>query len=185
MAGCSKKSSTAVAPTMAATTASKGTTTPADYAAGVCSAINGWLTTVQNGATAVGTPKNPTEGKAAILKYLSGVVDSTQTMIDKVDAVGAPAIDNGAEIQATVLSALNKVKDVFSQAETKAESLSTTNQAEFQATTAQIGASLQAASPDIQTSLSSISSSGLDQAFSNDPECQKLAQITSSPPPSP
>ena len=166
MAGCSKNSGTA----------------PDVYAKGVCGAINTWLESVQNGANNIGSVTSPAEGKTAVVKYLSDVTASTQTMINKVDAVGAPATDNGEEVQATLLSALNKVKDVFSEAEKKAETLSTTDQAAFTATMTEIGTSLQAASGDVDSSLSSVSSAGLDDAFKADAECQKLQQATSSTP---
>jgi hypothetical protein len=130
----------------------------------------------------MGTISTPAEGKAAVVKYLSDVVDSTQTMINKVNATGAPATDNGEEVQATLLSALNKVKDVFSEAEKKAAALSTSDQAAFSASMTEIGTSLQAASSDVDSSLSSVSSAGLDDAFKADPECQKLQQTTQSLP---
>lgn len=170
--GCKKSS----------TTATGGSSSADAYATGVCGAINAWLETIQGGAQGLqeNPPTSAEQGKTAVVGYLDDVVTATDTMVSAIEALGAPDVPDGEEIHATLQSALNKVKDVFSQARDEASQASTSDPAAFQAQMEALGTTLGSASAEVDESLSSVSGAELDSAFQDSPECQQLMNTTAS-----
>jgi hypothetical protein len=130
-----------------------------------CTIFGDWTQTIQQASQEVqslSTTADPTDlagAKNALVDMLNQSIDATDTAVRDLKAAGVPDAQNGKKINATIITALQNGKAVFEDAESAAESISTTDAATFSTNTTKM-------SDDIST--------GLDDAFSGLSKIDKL-----------
>src|SRR4051794_29414622 len=94
----------------ASASASGSTTTAAQYAAGVCTAIDSFRTDVQKEQSGF----DPNTSNLAALKkswitFLTEMQKSTQALVADIDALGTPDVSNGQEAATTIKADFEKL----------------------------------------------------------------------------
>jgi hypothetical protein len=117
------------------------------WAAGLCTGVAAWVKTLQNAGTTASSDIASTSGditapKQALLKVLNDSVSATDTLITQLQANGAPDVTNGHKIQVQVVSAFRDGRQVFADALTKAQGLSTSDPTGFVDTSKQVSTSI-------------------------------------------
>ena len=115
--------------------------------------------------------------KSKLVGFMGGLIKTTNTMIGKVKAVGAPDVKNGSKIQKGVLDGFGQVAKVFKDGQASARTLSTTSRQAFSKAAQKLAQTIQASGSRVAaafTALSKYSSKPLDDAAKKDPACAKL-----------
>jgi hypothetical protein len=151
-----------------------------------CSSIYTWEKTVTvetaNLKTTItklkkGGAVNLGAARAQLVGYLGRVVTSTDTLVHKLKATGAPAVPNGSKLQAVLLKGIGQIRTAFANGQKAARALSTSNRAAFGKGAENIGSAITAAGNQSQAVLSGLAkydSKALEAAFKADPTCAKL-----------
>ena len=136
----------------------------------------GKLESTVSGLKHAGTLDLP-KAKVKLVGFLAGLVGSTQVMVRKIKAVGAPNVTNGSKIQAGVLTAFGQVATAFEQGRKSAQALPTTSPTAFSKAAKALATTIQAnanrAGAAVGT-LSRYSTKPLNDAAKNEPACKKL-----------
>lgn len=152
---------------------------PATYADGLCSAIASYQTDLQAENSAFqeqlsgGTP-GPAETKDALTSFLGTAADRTEQLIDDVEALGTPDVDNGAEVRSAFVNGFQKVVDLFNAAKADVEKLSIDDPEALAAGFTEAGTKLQEAGTEIGASFDDLSSPELDAAAAEAASCSGL-----------
>jgi hypothetical protein len=117
------------------------------WTAGICTDVAAWAKTLQAaGATASSaittTAGDITAPKQALVKVLDDSVSATDKLISQLAANGAPDVPNGQKIQTQVLGAFRDGRQVFADALTKAQALSTSDSTAFVDAAKQVSTSI-------------------------------------------
>lgn len=151
-------------------------TAPADYAEGLCTAIADFQTDLDRqsaelqDALGKGTP-SPADMKGTLVTFVSGLSDRTHELIDDVEALGTPDVENGEEVRSTLTGAFETVVAAFDEAEADIEALSTDDPAALVQGFTDVGTKLQEAGTEISTSIGDIQSPELDEAAADVEAC--------------
>src|SRR5205807_7145788 len=114
--------------------------TPKKWVSTFCGSVVVWEHTVKtNSAQLVkeinslkqGGSVNLPAARSKLVGFLGGLVKTTNTMIGKVKAVGAPDVKNGSKIQKGVLDAFAQVATAFKQGQASARALPVSNRQAF------------------------------------------------------
>ncbi len=97
------------------------------WAGSVCGSVDTWL----QGINAKGTQLSQdvqgvsdlNKGRDLLVQFMEDAVSLTDEMLSSVEAAGSPDIENGDQLAADLLAALQPVEDTFSQAVDKAKAL--------------------------------------------------------------
>ena len=153
-------------------------TPPTQWATTVCGALDDWQTSLQTQAQ--GLPQevlqadSPQDAKKQIVDFLDQVVDETQTMIDKVDAAGRPAVDGGQRVATAVHTRLEKVKQAFENARSSVENVPTDNPLAFQQQLTKIGQDLSTQGQALGDVLGSADAQPLRDAIDKTERCKSF-----------
>jgi hypothetical protein len=115
--------------------------------------------------------------KSKLVRFLGGVVHSTDVMVKQIKAVGAPDVENGEKIQSGVLSAFDQLRKAFSAAKKSAQKLPTDSAKAFSNKALALAKTIQSTSNRIGTAfraLDQYSTKPLNDAAKNDKSCLKL-----------
>lgn len=151
-------------------------TAPADYAEGLCTAIADFQTDLDRqsaelqDALGQGTP-SPADMKDTLVTFVSGLSDRTHELIDEVEALGTPDVENGEEVRSTLTGAFETVVAAFDEAEADIEALPTDDPAALVQGFTDVGTKLQEAGTEISTSFGDIQSPELDEAAADVEAC--------------
>ena len=151
-------------------------TAPADYAEGLCTAIADFQTDLDRqsaelqDALGQGTP-SPADMKDTLVTFVSGLSDRTHELIDEVEALGTPDVENGEEVRSTLTGAFETVVAAFDEAEADIEALPTDDPAALVQGFTDVGTKLQDAGTEISTSFGDIQSPELDEAAADVEAC--------------
>lgn len=151
-------------------------TAPADYAEGLCTAIADFQTDLDRqsaelqDALGQGTP-SPADMKDTLVTFVSGLSDRTHELIDDVEALGTPDVENGEEVRSTLTGAFETVVAAFDEAEADIEALPTDDPAALVQGFTDVGTKLQEAGTEISTSFGDIQSPELDEAAADVEAC--------------
>jgi hypothetical protein len=154
------------------------TVSATEYATGVCGAIAGWVDDIQRLNQDLQTNLDPTSIDAlkdAMVGFLEDVTAATESVIDEVEAVGIPDVEDGQTAADAVLSALRDSQAVFADARDRVQGLSTADPAAFGEELQTLGADLQSSMSGIGGELDQFASPELDEASKDIPECQEVA----------
>jgi regulator of sigma D len=153
-------------------------TPPTQWVTTVCGALDEWQTSLQTQAQ--GLPQqvlqadSPADAKKQIVDFLDEVVDETQTMIDKVDEAGRPAVDAGERVSTAVHTRLEKVKQAFENARSSVEDVPTDNPLAFQQQLTKIGQDLSAQGQALGDVLGTADAKPLRDAIEQTPKCKQF-----------
>jgi len=156
---------------------SSETTSPAEYVQGLCTAIASYQTDLEEQNTAFqqefssGTP-TPEETKNTLVGFLDEIKGRTEQLIDEVEALGTPDVDNGDNVRTAMVGAFQKVVDLFDEAKADIEGLSAEDPAALVEGFTQVGTKLQEAGNDIQNSLTDFESPELSDAAAEADACK-------------
>jgi hypothetical protein len=152
-------------------------TAPADYAEGLCTAIADFQTDLdrqsaelQDALVGQGTP-SPADMKDTLVTFVSGLSDRTHELIDEVEALGTPDVENGEEVRSNLTGAFETVVAAFDEAEADIEALPTDDPAALVQGFTDVGTKLQEAGTEISTSFGDIQSPELDEAAADVEAC--------------
>jgi hypothetical protein len=105
------------------------------WAGSVCETLGPWRTRITalnaQAQTQVGAATTPAETKEKLLALLEGARSATEETRSALAAVGAPAVDGGAEIAARFVESLEGARDAYGRAGVAVRELSTANEATF------------------------------------------------------
>lgn len=158
-------------------------TVPTDeWAKGFCKAVQGWQKSVTKAHTLVGaavakqatSSSQAKSSQKAIVSALDGASKGSTKAAKAVDSIGAPDITDGADISATISTAIGNTAKVFSEAKA-AVAKAPTNPKQFQAKMKSISAKVdrdyQTAGQDIDDIEALASGGELDTALNAEPTC--------------
>jgi len=161
--------------------------TPKKWVSVFCGSVLTWEQTVKSNTSkldktftalkSTGKADIPTV-KGKLIRYLGGIVKSTNAMVADIKHVGAPNVKNGSKLQGAVLSAFALVQKAFGQTLSSAKKLPTNNKKAFQTKALALAKTLQGAASRINAAFVPVqrySTKALDEAAKADPACAKLA----------
>jgi predicted small secreted protein len=176
----SSASSPAASGSMATSASAAGGMSAASYADAVCSDVTTWQKAIKSESTSfqadVSNATSPDAVKTALEGFLTSVVDDTQTMVNDIKALGAPAVDGGEEAHTALVNGLTSIQTVFQTALDNVKSTSSSDPQALAKALQGIGTDIQNGTQDMQNALSGLSNPGLDTAFNDTPSCQALQQ---------
>lgn len=161
------------------TQAADTVTAPADYADGLCTAIGEFQDDLTQQSTdfqeafSSGTP-SPDEAKDTLATFVADLSARTQQLIDDVNALGTPDVENGEEIRSRLTSGFEQVVAAFDEAEADIDALSTDDPAALAEGFTEVGTQLQEAGTDISASFDDLQSTELDEAAADVEACSGL-----------
>ena len=109
-----------------------------------------------------------------LVAYLGGVVSDTEQLILEAQAIGAPDVDNGAAVQAQLVDAFTKVRNVFLTTQQKIKALSSEASAAINDAIKKASQRLKTEAEDIGSSMSGLDSRELKDAYKSDAACSAL-----------
>lgn len=149
---------------------------PDAYMEGLCAAIVSYQGDLEAESTSLqdqfsgGTP-TPEETKDILVTFLGNAADRTQQLMDDVEALGTPDVENGEEVKAAFVGAFQQVLDLFDSAKSDVEALSTDDPAALAEGFTSAATKLQEAGAGIGASFDDLSSSELDTAAQDAASC--------------
>jgi hypothetical protein len=160
--------------------------TPKKWISVFCGSVVSWEQTVKSNTSKLdktfstlsktGKADVPTV-KGKLVKYLNGIVTSTNAMVADIKHVGAPNVKNGAKLQSAVLSAFALVQKAFNQTLSSAKKLPTNDAKAFQRQAIALAKTLQSDTSRIGAAFVPVqkySTKELNAAAKADPACAKL-----------
>jgi hypothetical protein len=167
---------------LSAPVAEAKTVTTSEWSKGFCKAVQSWQKTVTKAHTLVGAAvakqaSGSSAAKAAqkkIVSALDAARKGSTTASKAVKTLGAPDIDDGSAISATISTAIGNTAKVFSNAKSAVEK-APTEPKQFQAKVTSISAKVdrdyQTAGQDIDGIEALASGGELDKALNAEPAC--------------
>lgn len=152
----------------------------ADFASKICGQLGSFnddVRGISSDTSAAYDPHGPlTDRKIVIIAFLKKVEARTQTLIDAVGAIGAPAVDGGDTALAKISAALAAAKSAEDHGLSKAEALPTAGDPkEFDREANAAGSLIQTSIAALATAISGLGVAALDQAFQEAPSCTSLS----------
>jgi hypothetical protein len=159
---------------------------PKKWVSAFCGSVLTWEHTVKSNSARLekavnglrqGGTTNLTAAKSKLVGFLGGLVRSTNTMIGKIKAVGAPDVKNGSKIQKGALDGFAQVAKAFGDGKKSAQALPTNNAKAFSKAALVLAETIQSSTNRISaafSALSKYSSKPLDDAARKTAACAKL-----------
>jgi hypothetical protein len=152
--------------------------TPALFVTTLCGAEFAWknATKIRAGKMAHDMRGSGTaaSGQRILIDYFDGVISDTEDLILAAQSMGAPAVGNGAQVQAQLVAAFTKVRDAFSATEQKIKASPERNRAGVTQAAKTAGRQLKAAAADVGSTMAGLGSSELVAAFKSDASCSAI-----------
>jgi hypothetical protein len=117
-----------------------------------------------------GTP-TPEDTKTALGSFLGTAAARTEQLVDDVNALGTPDVDNGDDVRSALTTAFEQVVELFNSAKSDIEALSVDDPAALLAGLEATATKLQEAATGISTSFDELSSPELDEVAAGAPSC--------------
>jgi hypothetical protein len=147
------------------------------YVSDLCGAMVDWQKTIQDETTALQGSLDPNADVAArtdaIGGYLDQMVSATTQLNEDVEAAGVPDVEGGEEIAQRFQTGFQEAETALEDAREQVESLPESPE-EFKTATDQLGNTIQTSLGTIGNSMSDISQSDLNQAFTEDETCSQI-----------
>jgi len=177
MAGAGAQSSTTSTSTSTSSMTTSGastTSSPDEWATGVCTAVNTWIDSVDSTVKGL---KGAGSLDAASAQAKDGVEKATNTLTSSIDALGTPSTGDGKKAK----SAVDDLTDQLQQLSTSVQQLLAnpgSNPVQVAGTLAEVGSDVGKAVKDVQntaTTLKGLEPKGkLRKAFTSSSSCQEL-----------
>jgi hypothetical protein len=152
------------------------------WASQVCGSVGTWLTGINDRGAQLNTDVQSVAdlgaGRDLLVTFMEDVVGLTDAMLSSVEAAGAPDVENGDQLAADLLAALQPVKTTFEGAVVEAQNLPIDDPNTFSAAATELGNSITNSQGDFQAAFDALQaeydSPELNQAFATVPECAQL-----------
>lgn len=146
-----------------------------DFASDICTAFKTWSQSIQDRQASLqkdlGPGASPQDGKDALEGFLSDAVDSSDTLIDDVNAAGIPDATNGEDAANTLRDAAEQAKEKLSAAHDKVDDLPTDSPQAFSSAAGKFGQDVKSALEEVGSGVNEIKSPELDKAFNEESAC--------------
>jgi hypothetical protein len=153
------------------------------YATNMCTAITDWATSIQERNVSMQEElqeETSAEGvKQRVLEFLDDAITSTDQMLEQIDEVGVPDVEDGEEVHQQLVGALESSRDVLADARDTVDQLDSDDPQALSQGLQDLGTSIQTAFGDISSPLESLENEELDQAFTENAACTELQQLGS------
>ncbi len=160
------------------TGAAPTTSDASTYVTGVCTALTDWKDGIdsdqQQLQSALSGQPSPEGAKSALTDFLSSVVDGTKTMVADVKALGAPDVDGGSELAASLNQGLESVSTTFETALAKVQGMSTDDPAALAQSMTALGTDIQNGTSGISDAFNGLDTGELKTAASESAACAPL-----------
>lgn len=158
------------------------------WAGGVCGSVEEWLRGINQKGTQLGQDvqgvSDLTKGRDLLVQFMEDAVSLTDTMIQGVEDSGAPDIENGEQLSADLVDALQPVRDTFSSAVDTAQALPTDDPDAFSQAATQLGQEITDSQTAFSASFDELQAKyddpALNSAFDTVPECAQLGATSGS-----
>jgi hypothetical protein len=155
---------------------------PADWAASVCGAFEGWRLSLEDQAQGLSSEvlnaATPQAAKDRVSTFLDEVIASTETLRGEIEKVGAPAVDQGGAIQEDLNAGLIAMETAFEQARDSVAAVPTDDPQAFQQALTGIGEALETQGEQIGDTLGGLDEKydapELEAALENSPGCEDI-----------
>ncbi len=160
--------------------------TPEKWVSVFCGSVVTWEKTVKSNTAKLnatlaafkqaGTTDIPAV-KSKLVGFLKGVVRSTDTMVKRIKAVGAPDVKDGDKIQSGVIAAFGQLRKAFDDARKGAQKLPTDDAKAFKSKGLALAKTIQASANRIGAAfraLDKYATKELNDAAKKEPACLKL-----------
>ena len=155
--------------------------TPARAWAGdVCTAVGTWVQDFQarfeSLQSSVTPGMQPEDARTILADFYGDLAARTDELLGDLDAVGQPAVDEGAAISRDFRAPFESIRPALLDAKADAEQLPVDDQAAFQEAAAELDKSLQQAFDDAGEAFDKLDehqTSELDEAFDEEAACKK------------
>lgn len=163
------------------------TSTPQKWVSTLCSSLVTWEQTVKKEYAQLKTTVNklkkngnadPKTGKAELVRFLGHIVSSTNVLVHRLKAVGAPDMQNGDKLQSALITGLGQVRKAFKDAKTAAQKLPTGSKKQFAVAAQRLSVTVNSNVSRANGALSGLAkydTKELDDLFKADAACRKLA----------
>ena len=149
-----------------------------EYIDGLCTAMSGWLQSIQDGndqlQTDIQTIKSPAEAKDVIVAYLDDVVTASEQLVTEVEGLGVPDVDGGEEAGSSIVDVLTGVRDTMADARDQIDALDTSDPQAMVQALQQVATDLNSATGELIGPLARMSIPELEQAYADSSACDPL-----------
>lgn len=154
-----------------------GGTSADEWAADVCTGLKDFVSEISETQAdvqaAVSPESTPEQGRELLIETFDSMIESTDSLIGKIEDAGTPDIENGEEIQSNLVSGLEDMKTALEEAKPKIEALPDDPTA-FKTEAAQIGTDLQTELQGIGNTLSAMEAPELEEETADVEACQDI-----------
>jgi predicted lipid-binding transport protein (Tim44 family) len=151
-----------------------GTVSAQDWIKSACTSIGTWVTDIQKRVSTVSSqnPSSPEAGKKAITGFFDAVIADTGKLVDQLKAGGTPAVDNGDQIESTIVNALAKAKSLLERTRSRVQNLPTNNPHAFVKAIETMSRAVQSAFQRAGRQFANLRSPELEAAAAKEPACR-------------
>jgi hypothetical protein len=162
--------------------ASVSSLTSAEFVDTICLSVIAWVNTVKihlvklthQAAAADKSGSDTAKRQKVLVAYLGQVVSDSEQLILGAQSIGAPNVSNGAAVQAQLIDAFTKVRDVFFTAKQNIAALSSDDSAAIKQAIDDAAHQLKTTTRNIATAMAGLSSQELKDAYKSDAACSAL-----------
>lgn len=158
---------------------------PATWTSSFCTSMSAWVQGIQGSAEGLEgdfdelTPGDFEGLKDLMVGFVDEAVRRTDELIEQVEGLGAPAVEEGGEVVATVVGALREIGGVFAEARDVVGDLPVDDPEVFFTGLQEVGSAIQRGTESATGVLDEAERSGLggeelSEAFENAPACRGL-----------
>jgi hypothetical protein len=158
-----------------------GTMAGDDYAEALCTAVGDWQDSLetegqayQDALTGIANPEDIGDVKDALVTFAGNLVDETDALIDEVDSLGTPDIEDGEQVREGLISGFTSARDLFADLEEAASGLNATDPQEMVNSMQDMGQGLQEGAQELQQAFATLEDSSLADAGDEIAACQEL-----------
>ena len=153
-----------------------GNVSAQQYVKSTCTSLGAWVRDVQKRVAAVSqqNPSTAAAGKKLITSFFDAVVADTGKLIDELKAGGTPDVDNGDQIQAAIVTTLEKAKSLLQQTRGRVENLPTDNPHAFVLAIESMSRAVQGAFQKAGQQFAHLRSPELEAAATKEPACKTI-----------
>lgn len=159
---------------------------PATWVASFCTSVTAWVQGIQERAEGLEAdfdeliPGDFQGLKDLMVDFVDEAVRRTDELIDQVEGLGTPAVEEGREVVAPFMGVLREIRGVFAEGRDEVRDLPVDDPEAFFAGLQGVGAAIQRGTESASRVFDEAERTGLggeelDEAFENEPACDDLA----------
>lgn len=150
---------------------------PRDYVEGVCTVAN-WVDGIvarnEELTQELSPTATPEEGKDVLARFMDDVIEGTEEARGAIAAARVPDVEDGEQIAAAVLGALEEAGAVLEAAREQIDQLPTDSPEAFDRAARELGSSIEGSLNEAGAALAELESPQLEEAAADVPGCAEL-----------